>query len=204
MPTSESRNKTKRPYLARDERRRQLLEAAAGIVENSGWDQLNMSALAKETGTSRQLVYQHFDSLESLMVATGTVIFEQVYVETRATIARRDEDIVAVLARAQKITLDLPPGRASALWQIVASAFPADHALTGFGRKMRHLITNLWKVSVAEAFNLPEKEAAALTWMLIMAFWGGYRLVHDGELTQQEAIDRLNWMVSSLQNGQRL
>lgn len=193
----------KRPYLARDERRRLLLDTAAKLVEKEGWDKLNMSALAQRSNTSRQLLYQHFDSLEDLMVATGTHIFQQVYTGTRDAIEQRSDDIVATLSQAQQITLDLPKGRAQALWQIIAAAFPVDHELTRFGRRMRHLITRLWQPAVAEAFDLDEQAASATTWMMMMAFWGGYRLVEDGELTKQQAIDRLNWIVSSMLAGQK-
>lgn len=193
--------KSKRPYLARDERRRLLLDTAAKLVEEQGWDKLNMSALATRARTSRQLVYQHFDSLEDLMVTTGTHIFQQVYVQTRDAIEHRENDIVAILSQAQRLTLDLPPGRARALWQVVAAAFPTEHELTRFGRRMRHLITKLWQPAVAEAFGLDDEKASSITWMLIMAFWGGYRLVEDGELSKDQAVERLNWMVANLAAG---
>ncbi|MGB1581584.1 MAG: hypothetical protein ACPHER_08755, partial [Nevskiales bacterium] len=113
----------------------------------------------------------------------------------------QETDIVDTLARAQVITLDLPKGRSQALWQIMAAAFPPDHELNRFGRRMRHLITRLWQPAVAETFGLNERDAAATTWMLIMAFWGGYRLVEDGELSKSQAVERLNWMVSSMRAG---
>ncbi len=201
MPQSKTSKTAKRPYLARDDRRRQLLEAASGIVEAKGWDQLSMSSLAKQTHTSRQLIYQHFESLEELMAATGTHIFEQVYLQTREAIASRKQDIVSVLSNAQRITLELPPGRARALWQIIAASFPVNHELNRFGQRMRHLVTNLWKPAVVEAFGLDDDAAATVSWMLIMAFWGGYRLMEDGEITQAQAIERLNWMVEGLIAG---
>lgn len=201
MPENKTLKTSKRPYMARDDRRRLLLDSAAEIVESSGWDKLSMSALAQHTNTSRQLVYQHFDSLEDLMVETGTHIFEQVYLQTRETIAEIDQDIVAALERAQKLTLDLPPGRAHALWQIIAATFPAEHELTRFGQRMRHLITNLWKPTIQKTFAMNDRDASATTWMLIMAFWGGYRLVEDGELSKQQAVDRLGWIITGLVDG---
>ncbi len=191
----------KRPYLPREERRQQLLDTAASLVEEDGWDKLNMSALAQRAHTSRQLVYQHFDSLEDLMVSTGTHIFEQVYMHTRNAVEMRSDDLMAALSLGQRITLDLPPGRARALWQIIAASFPEDHELSRFGRRVRHLITKLWQPAVAETFGLDDQQAESITWMLIMAFWGGYRLVEDGELTKEEAVTQLNWMVQNLAAG---
>lgn len=194
--TMNTASRAKRPYLSRKVRRQQLLETAAKIVEEQGWDKLNMSAVAQQARTSRQLIYQHFASLEELMAATGTHIFQQVYEETRAAIEERGHDLTRMLSRAQSLTMDLPAGRAQALWQVVAAAFPADHELTRFGRRMRHLITNLWQPAVAETFGVDDKRAAGISWMLIMAFWGGYRLVQDGELSKAEAIEHLNWIVT--------
>lgn len=191
----------KRPYLAREQRRQHLLDTAAQIVEEQGWDRLSMSALAQQASTSRQLVYQHFDSLEDLMLATGTHIFEQVYLQTRETIAAGDKDIMSVLAEAQRLTLDLPPGRARALWQIIAAAFPSGHELNRFGRRIRHLITNLWRPALAREFDLEDDVAGDIAWMLVMAFWGGHRLVEDGELSKDQAMERLNWMLSGMLQG---
>lgn len=196
-----ARDKGKRPYFSRQDRRRKLLDTAAAQVESEGWDSLSMSALAQRSGISRQLVYQHFPNLEELMVATGTHIFQQTYLQTRDTIAARKGDVTEVVAQAQRITLDLPPGRARALWQVIAAAFPPGHELNHFGRRMRHLITNLWKPAVAETFGLEDRDAGAITWLLIMAFWGGYRLMEDGEFSKQEAIDKLNWLVSAMAAG---
>lgn len=201
MPQSQSRKPAKRPYLARKERRRQLLDAAAQIVETEGWAQLNMSGLAKQTHTSRQLIYQHFESLEELMTATGTHIFEQVYLLTRNAIETRNQDISTALVRSQEIIFDLPMGRAQALWQVLAATFPDDHPLTEYGKRLRHLITNLWKPAIIETTGLAEEDATAIAWPLIMAFWGNYRLMQDGELSRKQAIDKINWLISTLAAG---
>ena len=179
-----------------------LLRAATEIVQNDGWDKLNMSELAKRAKVSRQLIYHHFDSMEDLMVATGTHIFQQVYAQTTSVVDAFDAtDLVKSLGQVQRLTLDLPAGQSRALWQVIASAFPPDHDLTAFGRRMRHLLTKMYQGPSMKAFGIDEKKAAGVSWMVVMAFWGGYQLIQDGELTKEEAVDSLNWMVANMAKG---
>jgi AcrR family transcriptional regulator len=179
-----------------------LLRTATEIVQNDGWGRLNMSELAKRANVSRQLIYHHFDSMEDLMVATGTHIFQQVYAQTSNVLEAFDAaNLVKSLAQVQHLTLDLPAGQSRALWQVIASAFPPDHDLTAFGRRMRHLLTNMYQGPAMKAFGIDEKKAAGVSWMLIMAFWGGHQLIQDGELSKDEAVESLNWLVANMAKG---
>ena len=60
---------TKRAYLKTDDRRRQLLDAAARLFVRDGYAGLTMVAVAAEAGVSRRLVYDHFADLASLYAA---------------------------------------------------------------------------------------------------------------------------------------
>ena len=59
----------KRPYLRSADRRRQLLDAVGQVFDRSGFGGITMAGVAKEAGVSRQLVYDHFDDLETLCEA---------------------------------------------------------------------------------------------------------------------------------------
>ena len=48
-------DKTRRNYLNRDQRKAQLLEAAATLVDTRGWNGLTMISLAGQAGVSRRL-----------------------------------------------------------------------------------------------------------------------------------------------------
>ncbi len=49
-----------RPYLREADRRRQLLDATLRLVTRTGIESVTMSAVAREAGVSRRLVYDHF------------------------------------------------------------------------------------------------------------------------------------------------
>ena len=58
-----------RPYLRSDDRRRQLLDAAARLFVRDGLTGITMAALAREATASRRLVYDHFPDLAALYEA---------------------------------------------------------------------------------------------------------------------------------------
>lgn len=55
-----------RPYLKADDRRAQILDAAAVIAGRDGLAALTMAGVASEAGVSRQWVHEHFGDLAGL------------------------------------------------------------------------------------------------------------------------------------------
>jgi AcrR family transcriptional regulator len=56
--------------LAVDERRRRLLELGAGLFARHTYAELSMSAIAREAGISKALLYHYFPSKQAYFVAT--------------------------------------------------------------------------------------------------------------------------------------
>lgn len=56
-------------YLAADDRRKDLLDAAGRLFAHGGKDAITMTAVAHEAGVSRALVYQYFHDQDTLLVA---------------------------------------------------------------------------------------------------------------------------------------
>ncbi|MFI0236744.1 TetR/AcrR family transcriptional regulator [Streptomyces sp. NPDC016845] len=61
MPTK------KKPQVAPDERRRELLETAAGVFAAQGYDATTVRKIADEAGLLAGSLYYHFDSKESML-----------------------------------------------------------------------------------------------------------------------------------------
>lgn len=188
----------KRAYLSRDLRRQTLLEVAAGLVEREGWTALTMSALAERAGTSRQLIYQHFPSLEKLLADTAWHIFEDTMQGTRASIAANPASLAEAAKSAEAVTLDLSPGRGDALWQLIAGTAGASPELDQIRRGLRQLISGVWMPPVRQSLGLKEGDARAYAWMAVMAFWGMRQLVRDGELDRARGIKLFNDFVERL------
>ncbi|HEY0975526.1 MAG TPA: helix-turn-helix domain-containing protein [Solimonas sp.] len=188
----------KRAYLSRDRRRSTLLDVAAGIVEREGWTALTMSALAEQGGTSRQLVYQHFPSLEKLLADTAWHIFEDTMRSTRESVAAHPSDLSGAVKAAESFTLDLPPGRGDALWQLIAGTAAATPELDKIRRNLRQMIGGVWTPMVRQQLNLNVAEGRAYAWMAVMAFWGMRQLVRDGEMTRTRGMKLFNEFMERL------
>lgn len=198
--TARSRpDKPKRAYLNRDRRRQALLEVAAGIVEREGWAALSMSALAENAGTSRQLVYQHFPSLEKLFADTAWHIFNDTMLGTQASISANPASLTEAAKSAEAVTLDLPVGRADALWQLIAGTASDAPELDAIRRGLRELISGIWAPLTKSELGVSAGDAKAYSWMMVMAFWGMRQLVRDGELSRMRGVRLFNDLVARLQ-----
>ncbi len=188
----------KRAYLSRDLRRQTLLEVAADIVEREGWTALTMSALAEAGGTSRQLIYQHFPSLEQLLADTAWHIFADTMKGTKTSIASHPANLEEAALAAESITLDLPAGRGDALWQLIAGTASQTPELEKIRRGLRDLIGGVWMPPVRKQLGLTEADARVYAWMTVMAFWGMRQLVRDGELPRERGMKLFNDLVARL------
>lgn len=182
----------KRTYLSRDKRRQTLLDVASAIVENEGWSALTMSALAERGGTSRQLIYQHFPSLEKLLADTAWHIFQGTMLETQASVEAHPSNLTEAARASEAFTLDLPPGRGDALWQLIAGTAAATPELEKIRHNLRQMIVGLWAPLVRKQLGLNPSDARAYAWMAVMAFWGMRQLIRDGEITRTRGIRLFN------------
>lgn len=194
-PRKTEKPAAKRAYLSRDLRRQALLEAAAALVEQQGWAALSMSALAEAGGTSRQLVYQHFPSLDKLLADTAWYIFNDTLSGTEASIAANPDRLQEAAKAAEAITLDLPPGRGDALWQLIAGTAGASPELDKMRRGFRDLISGVWSVPVRKQLGLNTAESKAYAWMAVMAFWAMRQLVRDRVIGRAQGIALFNQFV---------
>ncbi len=196
--TISSEPQAKRPYLKRADRRQLLLDTATEIVEADGWVSLTMSALADRGGTSRQLVYQHFPNLETLLHETAWYIFTDVMQRTQASLAEHGNDLKQAIAAAESISLDLAPGRADALWALIAGTASGSAELDAMRRGIRELILKIWQPIIREAIQADETEARTIAWSLVMGFWGMRQMVRDGEISREQGVATLNALVGRL------
>jgi AcrR family transcriptional regulator len=195
-PRKTEKPSAKRAYLSRDLRRQALLEQAAALVEQQGWTALSMSALAEASGTSRQLVYQHFPSLDKLLADTAWYIFNDTLSDTQASIAANPDRLQEAAKAAEAITLDLPPGRGDALWQLIAGTAGASPELDAMRRGFRDLISGVWSVPVRKQLGLNTADSKAYAWMALMAFWGMRQLVRDRVISRAQGVKLFNQFVA--------
>lgn len=175
-----------------------LLDGAAAIVEDQGWAALNMMSLAERAQVTRQLVYQHFDGLQALLSKTAWHIFQSTMLQTRASIEAAPDDIRQATRLAEVVTLDLPHGRAQALWELIAGTAGPGQELQQVRLGIRKVIEDLWTAPVQKITGLPADEARATGWMLVMAFWGMRQRVVDGDMSRDQGLAVFEKLVERL------
>lgn len=189
---------SKRAYLARDDRRTALLAVAATVVEQQGWPALSMISVAEAAKVSRQLVYQHFASVDELMADTMSHLFRERFENIRISIERNSGNLTELMRVVDQETFDANPGRVRALWQMITATYSDSAETSRMGRRLRHLLTKLWSPMLSQRLEFTGAQSAAMAWMLNMAFWGAHQLVHDGEISRKTAHDLFNWMLMRL------
>jgi hypothetical protein len=188
----------KRLYLGKDDRRKQLLQAASALVEKQGWSVLSMSALAESTGVSRQLIYQHFPNLEALLSATSWAIFVGTMDGTRDAIMQHPTDLKAAIMAAELVTLDMPVGQGDALWQLVAGMDLGMPELESIRVGIRDVIIGLWVPPVRKLKGLDEENAKSLVWMMIMAFWATRNMIRDQVVSREVGLKQFHNLIEAL------
>src|SRR5258706_11840579 len=134
----------KRAYLAREDRHNALLDTAAQVVEKHGWPELSMISVAEHAKVSRQLIYEHFDSVDELMTQTMTHVFRDIYENVRQGIKGSRGNVADLTQVAEDLTYALSPGRARALWQMITANYSNSPETARMSRRLRHLLTNMW------------------------------------------------------------
>lgn len=188
----------KRPYLGKDDRKKALLHSAAELVEEAGWGVLNMSALADRAGVSRQLVYQHFPNLESLLGAAAWVVFTDTMEGTAQAIASHPNDLKQAIRAAELVSLDMPVGRGDALWQLIAGSGLNSPELETIRVGIRDVILKLWVPAVRKEKNLDKAAATSLVWMVILSFWGIRQLIRDQLVSREQGIVQFDLLLDQL------
>lgn len=188
----------KRAYLARDDRRAALLDVAATVVVEQGWPALSMISVAETAQVSRQLVYQHFASVDELMADTMSHLFRDRFEHIRESIQANSRDLAALVRIVGQQTFDEKPGHVRALWQMITATYSDNAETSRMGRRLRHLLTNLWSPIIKQQLACSTEQSQAIAWMLHMSFWGAHQLVHDGEMSRKSADDLFTWMLMRL------
>lgn len=188
LPVAPAPRAKTRLYLAAPERRKHLLDIAAESLCADGWASLSMQGVAEAAGVSRQLVYQHFASLDDLHSALLIHLFETPYQATRG-IARSGEEPQPILRRAFEQFLEMPERQRRLLRALASEDHPDRSELAALKKHLRGRIADLWVPYVTRVTALPEAEARSLAWMLVMAAWGLSDLIRDREIESAAAVD---------------
>lgn len=183
---------SKRPYLRTDDRRRQLLDAAARLFVRDGYAGLTMVALATEAGVSRRLVYDHFADLPSLYEAFFDDRAGRYIAAIGATVEEAD-DTASAFAGAFRQLLEMPPEDQRAVRALVTDTGLPD--LDPIRERFRAGIEARWLSTIP---TTDDGHEPAVLWTLVAGLFGLADLVSRGDVSTEAAMTIATDLVGAL------
>lgn len=122
-----------RKLLAREDRRAQILGAAAAAFARAGFASTSMSEVAREAGVTRVLLYRHFDSKEALYRA---VLDDALDGLGDAWDARPPGGLASAAVRAHLVAARANPDAYRLLWRHADT----EPAFSGHAQQVRDLL----------------------------------------------------------------
>lgn len=186
--------------LPRDQRRMQLLEAAAGIVQAEGADALTLARVAERAGVTKPIAYEHFETREGLLMALYRHFDARRIEATVADLERRAnslETAVPILAAAY-VDCALESGAAFAS---IAAALAASGTMDEFGHEMREAYADQFRSALARFAGLSGREGKGVMLGLVGAADALAQAAVAGRISRKAAITALTRiMVAALGN----
>src|SRR5262245_3967409 len=176
--------------MAKEERRRQLMETALAIVRDEGTEALTLARLAERAGVTKPIAYAHFGTRAGLLVALFRDYDDRTTVAVRAALAsggKSLQDVASILSTAYIDTcLSMGPEVSAVFDALSASAETGD-----FRRSFREFLVGEFRRAFAPFVKLPGRAGKAL---LIGLLGTAETLVEEasaGRISRSEAVAAL-------------
>ena len=144
-----------------------------------------MVGVATEAGVSRQLVYEHFADLPTLVWALVADRFGAAEATITTALAAPREDRTEVALLAARVLLSLPSEQRHLVRSLVGHANLAGHELSVPATRLRARMIKRWTTALGTGES---RAARARVWALLQAIFGLGDLVDAGELSRDEAL----------------
>lgn len=196
MPTS-SAGPSKRQYLSSEDRRESILRAADEVLATQGVAHLSVVEVAHRAGISRQLVYQHFSDLNTLLVEVFRLRLSEMNLTMGATDANHCLEIRDVIERQLRRIVTVPARDRQLMHNVFGdiSSLPKD--LWPTIGEIRRTIVVRWATMI-DPLAQPTPLGVAKMGLIIHAVMGAWDMVLDGTLSEDEAVSLLVKVVESL------
>jgi AcrR family transcriptional regulator len=183
-----------RPYLREEQRRRQLLDAAARIAGREGLDRLTMRGVSNEAGVSRQLVYEHFPDLPSLVRALVYDRFSKLDVTIAGALRDGSADGRAPAVMAARLLLSLPAEDRHIIRALLGHASLPEHELSELAAALRERMIKRWSKALRTGES---RRSRSLIWALLHAIFGLGDSIDAREITLDQAVHHLEALLGA-------
>ncbi|MBY9068158.1 TetR/AcrR family transcriptional regulator [Hyphomonas sp. WL0036] len=176
--------------MSRDQRRTQLLVAAAGIVRDEGTDALTLARVAERAGVTKPIAYEHFETRTGLLRALYHHFDAHRIEATLADLEQRADSLqaaVSILAVAYvDCAFESGPEFAS-----ISAALAATGPQDVFGHELRESYTELFCSALAPYRAFSAKDGKGIMLGLIGAADALAQEAVAGHISRKAAITAL-------------
>lgn len=180
------------------DRRAQLLEIAAELLESRGVDGVRIPAIAARAGVTRAVVYRFFPNRQAILL---DLLEEFGHALQRGVEGSLDDngldDVEALLGKLFGVVCDTVSAQGTGVWRLLSSTGP-DPDIEILAQEIRARITAPWFARVQDVTGSVAREAFALTSMIAATIPAIVELWIRGQLERDEAVAYLERGVSGL------
>jgi AcrR family transcriptional regulator len=186
--------------MAKDERRRQLLDTALAIVRDEGTDALTLGRLAERAGVTKPIAYEHFGTRAGLLIALFRDYDDRTTVAVRAALASAGKslrDVAWILSTAYVDTcLSMGPEVSA-----VFDALSASEETGDFRRSFREFLVAEFRRAFTPFVKLQGRTGKAL----LVGFIGAAETLAEeaaaGRISRSEAVSALSRIMMETLSG---
>jgi AcrR family transcriptional regulator len=187
----------KRQYLSAESRREAILQVADEVMSKEGVAHLSIVEVANRAGISRQLVYQHFADLNTLLIEVMRARLAQLQSTLESADGLRHGDIRDLVELQLRRILNMPARDRQLMRNVFGdiSALPKD--LWPTIAELRHDIVARW-ASIIDPLAEPNSLAYAKMGLIMSSILGAWDLLLDGSVNEDEAVSLMLKITQSL------
>lgn len=187
----------KRQYLSSESRRISILRVADDVLSKEGVAHLSIVEVAHRAGISRQLVYQHFADLNTLLVEVIRMRLAELQSSLDSPDGTRRGEIREMVESQLRKILSMPTRDRQLMRNVFGdiTALPKD--LWPTIAELRQDVVARW-ARLIDPQAQPTSLAYAKMGLIIHAVLGAWDLLIEGSITDDEAVALLLRVVESL------
>lgn len=187
----------KRQYLSAQSRRESILLVADEVLTKEGIAHLSIVEVARRAGISRQLIYQHFADLNTLLIEVIRLRFKETQLTLDVSDGAVHLEIRDLVRRQLHRVLNLPNRDRQLMRNLFGDISMLPHDLWPTIAEIRQAVVARW-TNLIDPRNTPSPLSYAKMGLIIHAILGAWDLMLDGSLSEDEAVDLLMKVTESL------
>ena len=176
--------------MARDERRRQLLDTALTIVRDEGTEALTLARLAERAGVTKPIAYEHFGTRAGLLIALFRDYDDRTTAAMRAALEAGGKTLDEVVSILATIYVDCCLGMGPEV-SAIFNALSASEETGDFRHSFREFLAGEFRKALAPFVKLSGRGGKALLIGILGAAEALTEEAGAGRLSRSEAVAAL-------------